>query len=290
MARVVLEKEEMQHYQQLQSACGIAACLMILAPGVNESIGNFLDAVGQRVKSTFPSMSDWIDDTQSRHQVACALIILKAAQSKEIHDCLTEYDPENYEYIQEVITYELRKRMKGKVGRGKSLEKRLDSYLKNGKLDNVFLREYTTRIKTDVELKLLLACFGYRFTRFPYSPDGTGSINLEMIDHVIKSGLIQDDAMNNYDEILEFMLTFLKVNFSKGHVLINTGFHWVPAVKLQLEDRRFPELYYLDSTHQQGDLVKLMEWKSSKWFYLFQMDPKLKKAISSVVSSIMGID
>ncbi|MHA1684422.1 MAG: hypothetical protein ACTSUE_26025 [Promethearchaeota archaeon] len=275
----------MQHYQQLQSACGLAASLMIISPINDVDARRILDSVGEKVKVAFPSMSDWIDDPITRHQVSSAYAILKAAKSPEIHELLTKYDALEYEFAPEVIIYELEKRM-----RGKSLEKRLKSYQKKGKFDKEFLHEYTTKIKTDVELKLLLALFGYRFVRFPYSPDGTGSVNIEIIDHIVNSELIQDSEYNSYDEILEFMLTFLKVHFAKSYILINTGFHWVPAAKMVIDDKRYPELFYLDSTRGAGELVKLLEWDKSKWFYVFQFDGDLQKQMMPVLQKVMDID
>ncbi|MHA1791172.1 MAG: hypothetical protein ACTSVI_00925 [Promethearchaeota archaeon] len=290
MTKIILQKETMPHYQQLKDACGLSAVLMMIQPNIDKASRELLEKIGDKIKQAFPGLSSLMEDANTKHQVAAAFTILKAAKSDEIGDYLKRFDKDNYEFIQEVILHELQKRMTGQPGRiGRSLEKKLENYIKKGTFDKTFLQEYTTKIKTDVELKLLLACFGYRFVQFPYSPDGTGSINLETIDSIVKNNLIRDEESNNYDEVLEFMLTFLKVNFDKCMILINIGFHWVPAAKIIIEDKRFPELYYLDSSRTRGELVKLTHWKSSKYFYFFRQDPILKIDMQRFLKRILEL-
>ncbi|MEX2684577.1 MAG: hypothetical protein Q6373_023605, partial [Candidatus Sigynarchaeota archaeon] len=156
-------------------------------------------------------------------------------------------------------------------------------------IDKVCLYEYTTRIKTDVELKLLMALFGYKFVRFPYSADGTGSVNFDTIEQIISSNVIKDDQLNSYDEIFEFMITFVEVNFDKSVTIINTGAHWVTAQQLILQDdKRIPELYYLDPTSSPKP-IRLNDWKRNIWFYFFQPDQQLRDRMKPVIEKVLDL-
>ena len=290
MAKYTFIKEDMPHYRQLMGACGLTAVLQGIRPNLDPIAKTIITKNVEKCLSLFPGLSRFMKDENTRHQYAVAYIILKAAHNDVIGNFLKSYDEMNYEFIQDVISFELQKRMKGKSEEfSKSLEKQLKQYIEKDKLNKVFLHEYTTRIKTDVELKLLMAIFGYKFLRFPYSADGTGAINFELIDDIIKSGMIKDESLNNYDEIFEFMLTFLEVQFPKCITLINTGFHWVTANKLILTDgKRIPDLFYLDPAASSKP-VKLSRWKKSKWFYLFQYDEKLRDEITPIVETLFNI-
>ncbi len=116
---------------------------------------------------------------------------------------------------------------------------------------------------------------GYR-----YMYTGGGAVTLN---------IIQDESANNYDDIFEFMLTFMELHFEKGVILINTGFHWVTAQRLILEDdKRVPELFYLDpSTGSKPS--KLTDFKSNIWFYIFQFDQDLRDRISDPVKRILNV-
>lgn len=290
MAKYTFEKDTMPHYRQMTSACGLTAALMAIQPNVDRGAKDLLDKLAQKCLVMFPGLEDMLDTENSRHQVAAAYLILLAARSSDIEEQLTRFDPANYEYIQSVIIYELEKRMQGKVGKiGKPLEKLLEGYAKKGTIDKTFLREYTTRIKTDIELKLLMALFGHAFVRFPYSPDGTGSVSFEQIDNIVSSNLVKDETLNTYDEIYEFMLTFVEAKFDTCTMLINTGFHWVTAQKLVLdEDKRVPDLYYLDPSSSSKPL-KLVDWTRGKSFYLFAPDPALRAGMPALAAKIAGV-
>jgi hypothetical protein len=143
--------------------------------------------------------------------------------------------------------------------------------------------------KSDVELKLLMAMLGYKFIRFPYSVDGTGSLDFEWVDKIVEAEMVKDEALNNYDEILEFMLTFLGVHFMKSAVLINVGLHWVSAINLIVSDmHRFPGLFYLDP-QMEGEPVKLHDWKSNKKIYIFQPDTELRNKLKKPVEKLFDI-
>ncbi len=281
----------MPHYKQLTSACGLTAVLQAIQPNQDPFTLSLLENVAKRCSSSFPALEDMLkDDESTRHQVVTAYILLRAARSDEISSLLKDYDADNYEFTRDIITYELERRMVGKSAMfNENLDKYLKSYFKKGNIDRAFLAEYTTRVKTDAELKLLMALFGYKFVRFPYSADGTGAINFALIENMIDLNIIQDESANNYDDIFEFMLTFMELHFEKGVILINTGFHWVTAQRLILEDdKRVPELFYLDpSTGSKPS--KLTDFKSNIWFYIFQFDQDLRDRISDPVKRILNV-
>lgn len=293
MAKFVFQKEQMPHYSQVTNACGITAVLMAIQPNIDVQAQQLLEKIVSKARLMYGNLDGLLDPVNSRHQVSAAYLLLKCAMSAKVHEILSSYDPENYEYVQGVLEYEIRNRMAGKSEKhGKSLDKMVDAYLKKGEkwdIDKVFLYEYTTRIKTDVELKLLMALFGYKFIRFPYSADGTGSINFDTIEQVISSNVIKDDQLNSYDEIFEFMITFLEVHFDKCVTIINTGAHWVTGQQLILQDeKRIPELYYLDPTSTSKP-IRLNDWKRSIWFYLFQPDPQLRDRMKPVIEKVVEI-
>jgi hypothetical protein len=293
MAKFVFQKEQMPHYSQITNACGITAVLMAVQPNIDVQAQHLLEKIVSKARIMYGDLDGLLEPVNSRHQVAAAYLLLKCAMASKVHELLASYDPDNYEYVQGVIEYELRNRMAGKSEKyGKSLDKMVNAYLKKGEkwdIDKVFLYEYTTRIKTDVELKLLMALFGYKFVRFPYSADGTGSINFDTIEQVISSNVIKDDQLNSYDEVFEFMITFIEVNFDKSVTIINTGSHWVTAQQLVLQDeKRIPELYYLDPTSTPKP-IRLGDWKRNIWFYLFQPDEQLRDRMKPVIEKVLDV-
>jgi len=293
MSKFIFQKESMPHYSQITNACGLTAALMAIQPNVDVQAQNLLEKIASKCRVMYPGLSDLLEMVNSRHQVAAAYMILKAAVSSKVFEFLMKIDPD-YEFVQGVIEYELRKRMTGKSEKfSKNLEKMTDHYLKKGEkadIDKVFLYEYITRMKIDVELKLLMALFGYKFLRFPYSADGTGAVNFDMIDQILSGNLIKDDQLNNYDEIFEFMLTFIEVNFDKSMMIINTGAHWVTAQQLILEDgKRIPQLFYLDPSSSSKPILMDLSSKRSVWFYIFQPDEQLRQGITPIVEKILDV-
>jgi hypothetical protein len=293
MAKFVFQKEQMPHYSQITNACGITAVLMAIQPNIDVPAQQLLEKIAQKARIMYGDIDGLLGMVNSRHQVAAAYLLLKSAVCEHVLDLLTKFDADNYEFVHGIIEYELRKRMTGKSEKfGKSLDKLVETYLKKGEKwdkDKVFLYEYTTRIKTDVELKLLMALFGYKFVRFPYSADGTGSINFDTIDQIISSTIIKEDQLNNYDEIFEFMITFIEVNFEKCVMILNTGAHWVTAQQLILQDeKRIPELYFLDPTSTSKP-IRLSDWKKNIWFYLFQPDETLRTTMKPIVERLLDL-
>ncbi|HME56195.1 MAG TPA: hypothetical protein VKM55_28590 [Candidatus Lokiarchaeia archaeon] len=294
MAKYVFQKENMPHYSQITNACGITAVLMAIQPNTDAQARKLLEKVAQKCRVMYPGLNEWFDQENSKHQFAAAYMILKASVSGRVHEFLTNYDADNYEFMNDIIGYELKKRMTGKSEKfSKSLDKEVDHFLKKGEkasIDKVFLYEYTTRMKTDQELKLLMALFGYKFIRVPYSADGTGAVNFDMIDQIISSGIITDGALNNYDEIYEFLLAFIEVNFDKSAMIINTGAHWVTAQEMIIQDeKRIPQLFYLDPSSTSKPLLMNLSDKKSVWFYVFQTDEELRRGVTPIVEKLLDI-
>ncbi|MHA1714401.1 MAG: hypothetical protein ACTSXP_02045, partial [Promethearchaeota archaeon] len=205
---------------------------------------------------------------------------------------LTSHDPVNYEYIQSVIIHELKKRMVGRVSRiSRSIEKDLNEYLNKGRITTNFLKEYTTKIKTDIELKLLMASFGFTLKRFPYSIDGTGSLDFSLAPLIIESDLVKDEALKTRKAMYRFMNTFLQENFKNSAIIINTGFHWVAACKLVIDDDRGGaiKLFYLDPAHNSHPVL-LRKWSYNKKFYFFNLDEKLNDIIRTDIIKILELD
>jgi hypothetical protein len=294
MGKYVFQKEQMPHYSQITNACGITAVLMAVQPNIDAQALKLIEKVAQKCRVMYPGLNAWLEQDNSRHQFAAAYMILKGCVSSRVHEFLTQYDADNYEFMNDIIGYELKKRMTGKSERfSKNLDKEVDHFLKKGEkadIDKVFLYEYTTRMKTDQELKLLMALFGFKFVRVPYSADGTGAVNFDMIDQIISSGIIKEEALNTYDEIYEFLLTFIMVNFEKSVMIINTGAHWVTAQEMIIQDeKRIPQLFYLDPSSTSKPLLMDLSDKKSYWFYVFQVDEELRRGITPVVEKLLDI-
>lgn len=284
----------MPHYVQITNACGITAVLMAIQPNTDVQARKILEKVAQKCRVMYPGLNTWFEQENSRHQFAAAYMILKGSVSSRVHEFLTKRDADDYEFMNDIIGYELKKRMTGKSEKySKSLDKLVDLFLKKGEkadIDKVFLYEYTTRMKTDQELKLLMALFGYKFVRVPYSADGTGAVNFDMIDQIIASGIIKEEGLNNYDEIYEFLLAFIEVNFDKSVMIINTGAHWVTAQEMIVEDeKRLPQLFYLDPSSTSKPLLMNLSDKKSVWFYVFQTDEQLRHDITPIVENLLDI-
>ena len=292
MGKYMFQKENMPHYSQITNACGITAVLMAIQPNIDEHALKMLEKVVQKCRVMYPALNAWLEQENTRHQFAAAYMILKACVSTRVHEFLTQFDADNYEFTNDIIGYELKKRMTGKSERfSKNLDKEVDHFLKKGEkadIDKVFLYEYTTRMKTDQELKLLMSLFGYKFIRVPYSADGTGAVNFDMIDQVISSGIIKEENLNNYDEIYEFLVTFIEVNFDKSAMIINTGDHWVTAQEMIIQDeKRLPQLFYLDPSSTSKALLMNLSDKKSVWFYVFQVDENLRRGITPIVEKLL---
>ena len=294
MGKYVFQKENMPHYSQITNACGITAVLMAVQPNIDAQALKVIEKVAQKCRVMYPGFNAWLEQDNSRHQFASAYMILKASVSSRVHEFLTQYDADDYEFMNDIIGYELKKRMTGKSEQfSKSLDKEVDHFLKKGEkadIDKVFLYEYTTRMKTDQELKLLMALFGYKFIRVPYSADGTGAVNFDMIDQIISSGIIKEETLNTYDEIYEFLLTFIEVNFDKSVMIINTGEHWVTAQQMIIQDeKRIPQLFYLDPSSTSKPLLMDLSDKKSVWLYVFQADDELRRGITPIVEKLLDI-
>ncbi|MEX2684869.1 MAG: hypothetical protein Q6373_025065, partial [Candidatus Sigynarchaeota archaeon] len=149
MAKYVFQKEQMPHYSQVTNACGITAVLMAVQPNIDVQAQRLLEKIVSKAKVMYGDLDGLLVPVNSRHQVAAAYLLLKCALSPKVHELVSSYDPENYEFLQGILEYELRNRMAGKSEKyGKSLDKMVNAYLKKGEkwdIDKVFLYEYTTR-------------------------------------------------------------------------------------------------------------------------------------------------
>jgi hypothetical protein len=290
MVKFKFERNHMPAYRQLRSACGITAVLMLIRPNEDKFIASILNQLGKILLKSHTSPGDIVKDTNSMHQVALAYLLLKLASNDEVQDILNKFDEENYEYTQEVVLFEMRRRLtRGHHRRAKFLETQLDRFQETGDISKGLLKEYATRIKTDRELKLLLAGFGYKVVPFPYSPDGTASINFGLVDHIVDSGIIKDEKINSTKGLIFYMYDFLKDHFQDHIILINTGFHWVSAKRIIGDDgEKTMNLFYMDPSHPSRP--RRLDFISTKQnIYFFKLDDKLRKTMKEFLEKTIGI-
>ncbi|MFX0102036.1 MAG: hypothetical protein ACFFCS_20895 [Candidatus Hodarchaeota archaeon] len=288
MTKFKFEREHMPPYHQLRSACGITAVLMLIRPNEDKFISSILHKIGNKLWKSYASLGTLIKDKNSMHQVALAYLLLKLALNEEVQELLDGFNKDDYEYTQEVVWYEMKRRLtRGSHKKAKFLEEQLEKFQEKGEISKGLLKEYATRIKTDRELKLLLAAFGYKVVPFPYSPDGTASINFGLVDHIVESGIIKDDDINNPKGLLLYMFSFLKEHFQDHIVLINTGFHWISAKKIIGDDEeKRMTLLYMDPSHPSKPR-KLSFINTKQNIYFFKQDDKLKAIMKEFLEKIL---
>ena len=235
----------MTHYHQMRAACGLASALMVLRPRSDGTVREILDKASADVQRDCQGLKSMLDSENTRHQVAAAFILLKTAISDLVQEMLAQHDPAAYEDIQAVILYEMRTRLRVKRTGSAANQGIVDEYVDTGKITGQLLQSYAMIVKSNVELKLLLAMFGYQFVPFPGSTDGTGALSL---GHGPKRGkVVEPSTRKSYAYTSPSLaIAFLIQNFDDCGILVCRNAHWSAIKAMAIADNRLEALYYLD--------------------------------------------
>ena len=260
----------MVHYHQMRAACGLASAAMIVQPRENAEARRLLDAAGAALGVSCRNMKSLLGVEGTRYQMAESYILLKIAISDDIGTMLAKHHEQIYEDIQAVILHEMRTRLLMKYKKSTTMTTILDEYVETGSIPCKLVEAYATVMKSNVELKLLLAAFGFQPVPFPGSRDGTGSI---VITHRGK----QTDAW-------QFMLS----NFNDCGILAWQGFHW-SAVKAIIEsDGEVDAIYCLDPGSMTARNLPLDPHDSSTSLYFFKKNTALLEKMVPLVETQLG--
>ena len=77
MVKFKFERNHMPSYNQIRSACGITAVLMLIRPNKDSFISFILYKIGKKLVESYSSLGALIKDKNSMHQVALAYLLLK---------------------------------------------------------------------------------------------------------------------------------------------------------------------------------------------------------------------
>jgi hypothetical protein len=271
----------MEHYHQMRSACGLASALMLLKPGADTSSKILLDATSELLERQYPGLKSIFDRVGTRYQLAEAFLLLESARSEAIQDALAEHDAAVYQDIVAVILYEMRVRLCGRRAGGGPMAEMLDAYSETGKIPARLLEAYATVVKSNVEVKLLMALFGYEQVAFSGSEDGTGALPVSALSR--KRGLkerLSTDARSAGE-------AFLIDNFDKCGILVLKDAHWSAIKAMIIEDGHAWSLHFIDPGIARGREFRLDPWDPRARLYFFRKEPALLTVMAGLVKGLL---
>jgi hypothetical protein len=254
---------------------------MLLKPGADTSSKILLDATSELLEREYPGLKSNLDRVGTRYQLAEAFLLLEATRSEAIQDALAKHDAAAYEDILAVILYEMRVRLCGRRARGGPMADMLDAYAETGKIPVKLLEAYATVVKSNVEVKLLMALFGYQQVAFPGSEDGTGA--LPVLALARKRG--SKDRVSTKDRSAGE--AFLIDHFDKCGILVLKDAHWSAVKTLIIEDGHAWSLHFLDPGIARGREFRLDPWDSRARLYFFRKEPSLQAIMKGLVNGLL---
>ncbi len=265
----------------MRAACGLASALMILKPGADTGSKILLDATSELLEQEYPGLRSGLDRVATRYQLAAAYLLLQAARSDAIQDALVKQDAAVYEDIQPVILYEMRVRLCGKRAGGGPIGAMLDAYTETGRIPAKLVEAYATVVKSNVEVKLLMALFGYRQVAFPGSEDGTGALPMIAVsgkrgtkDHLASKDGAAGEA-------------FLIDNFDSCGILVLKDAHWSAVKSLNIEEGHVWSIYFLDPGTSREREFRLDPWDLRARLYFFKKVPGLQATMARLVNGLL---
>ncbi|MBN2154133.1 MAG: hypothetical protein JW839_21940 [Candidatus Lokiarchaeota archaeon] len=254
---------------------------MILKPGSVPNSKILLDAASELLDREYPGLKPSLDRVGTRYQLATTYLLLRAARSEAIQEALSKYDLAVYEDIQPVILYEMRVRLCGKRGGGGPIADMLDAYTETGGITAKLLEAYATVVKSNVEVKMLMALFGYRQVVFPGSEDGTGALPMVAVtggrgakERLKPKGSSTGEA-------------FLTDHFDRCGILVLKDAHWSAVKSLFIEDGHVWALFFLDPGLPRNKEFRLDPWDSRARLYFFKREPGLEKTMAGLVHGLL---
>ncbi len=253
---------------------------MLLKPGAETSNKILLDATSELLEREYPGLKSIFDRVGTRYQLAEAFLLLDAAKSDAVQDALVKHDATAYEDILAVILYEMRTRLCGRRTGISTMAEMLDAYVETGKIPANLLEAYATVVKSNVEVKLLMALFGYKQVMFPGSEDGTGALPVSTLaqkrgskDHVSTKDRSAGEA-------------FLIDNFDKCGILVLKDAHWSAIKALIIVDGHTWTLHFLDPGIARGREFRLDPFDPRARLYFFQREQALQAKMASLVNGM----
>nr|MDO8086942.1 hypothetical protein [Candidatus Sigynarchaeum springense] len=254
---------------------------MILKPGADSNCKVLLDETSELLDREYTGLKPSLNRVGTRYQLACAYLLLQAARSETIQEALVKYDAALYEDIQPVILYEMRVRMCGKRAGSGPIADMLDVFIETGKVPARLLESYATTVKSNVEVKLLMALFGYKTVAFPGSEDGTGALTVAKASGKRWTKGCPAARDRSADE------AFLMDNFDTCGILVLKDAHWSAVKSLTIEDGHEWSLHFLDPGIPRGQEFRLDPWNPRARLYFFKKDPGLQSKMARLVRGLL---
>jgi len=165
-------KWEFPLYRQLTNSCGLASILMLMEPSKNPKLQEILDNIGELINPIIFKILP-VKEKEFIYQYVLQYVLLKAlSQDSEEYHFLNKYLTEQFknsfvnqklisnfnlaESHQKFIEHEMF-----------SIAKAYDRYILEGNtIPTLMLKNETFSVKNDMDLKILMAIFGYEFIPF----------------------------------------------------------------------------------------------------------------------------
>ncbi|MHA1683544.1 MAG: hypothetical protein ACTSUE_21575 [Promethearchaeota archaeon] len=278
------DKTGMKHVRQFASSCGLASTVMALRPWRDGTIRAKLNLLQKHANERFKNLQYALSRRGTNSQFVMALVILEANADEAFKKFLVSADNETFEFTSIFINNLLQTRVFKKSPRAH--ENAVDEYMNNGAISSKLLHEYAGKVKTDVELKLLFAAFGFRFIPWPGTVDGTGALQ-----HLLRiKGKRKKDAAGIPPKNVEFQDAhgFFIKNFDRNAVILNRGFHWVAVKKIVHDGREISAIFYLDPAALFGREIGLQLGRNNGRFYFFAPDEKFLTASKKFFATHFG--
>lgn len=276
----------MVHYHQLRSACGLASALMILQPRKNVETLRVLDLASANLEVLCHGMKRLLGPENTRHQLCSAYILLKMIISDSIGSMLVNYNKRIYEEIQAVILHEMRMRLSMKYQKSTVMDTILDDYMDSGTLPCKLVEAYATVMKSNVELKLLLAAFGFQPVPFPGSIDGTGALVFRLYGQNIR--MRTDSTRDSTSKSVQNNAGYFMIsNFDECGILSWQGFHWSVVKSITESDGHVDAIYCLDPGSPTSRELRLDTRDPATCLYFFKKNITLLEKMLPLVENLL---
>lgn len=252
---------------------------MLLKPGTSSTTKIVLDATSEFLEREYTGLRHLFERVGTRYQLAEAFLLMKAMSTEAIQEMLSKHDATTYEDIIPVIRYEMRARVCGRRTAGQMVSM-LDTFTETGKIHPQLLEAYATVVKSNVEIKLLMALFGFHQIPYAGSEDGTGALPVSSLSGKKGSRVIQRGDSRSAGEI------FLIDNFDKCGILVLKDAHWSAIKGLVLLDGRVLSLYFLDPGINRDREFRLDPWDARARLYFFSKESRLETGMSGIVNDM----
>jgi RNAse (barnase) inhibitor barstar len=214
-----------QLVSQMPNACGLASVLMAIDPNRSGRIKAFLEEMWNTIEPLIQKLDNNVSTQDERYQYVLEYLLLKIqgnGTKQFLYDYLTSRFSMLYEDQRTVNNYLLTAKREKFLNLNQTpIAKAYDNYILDSDLINTYmLKEELVTYKTDIELKILMELFGFRYI-LTEAGDGTGAFFF---------------TKKNIDEGLE-ILCEAHANPDK-RIILGLENHWVFITGLYPENSR----------------------------------------------------